>query len=114
MKHESEKYLDTVACIAQANLAHHQQTAPLQRSPDEAGAALLMGTFLEMYDHWQDGEPGLSPPSERIYFAANCCVEIRKELEQEPRHLWTDEEEGIFQLMTAYMFLFKRMYIPRN
>ena len=114
MKQESEQYLDTVACIAQANLVHQQKKSPQQRSPDEAGAASLMSAYLEMYDHWQQNKPGLTAPSDRVYFAANSCVQLRKELEQEPRHQWTDEEEGIFQLMTAFMFLFKYMYIPKN
>ena len=113
MKQESENYLDTVACIARANLVHHQQK-PQQRGPEEAGAALLMSTYLEMYELWQNNQPGLVAPPERIYFAATSCVELRKQLEQEPRHQWTDEEEGIFQLMTAFMFLFKHMYVPKN
>ena len=114
MKQESEQYLDTVACIARANLVHHQQKPQFERSPEESGAAILMSAFLEMYDHWQKNEPVMAAPSDRIYFAANSCVQLRKELELEPRHNWTDEEEGIFQLMTAYMFLFKQMYIPKN
>jgi hypothetical protein len=114
MEQESKQYLDKVACIAQANMAFHQQTPQFERSPDEAGAAILMSAFLEMYDHWQNNEPGLAAPSDRIYFAANSCVQIRKELELEPRHNWTDEEEGMFQLMTAFMFLFKHMYIAKN
>ena len=113
MKQENKQYLDTVACIAQANLVHHQKKSQ-QRSLDESGAAMLMSAYLEMYDHWQENKPGLAAPSDRVYFAANSCVQLRKELEQEPRHQWTEEEEGIFQLMTAYMFLFKHMYIPKN
>ena len=113
MKQESENYLDTVACIARANLVHHQQNSP-QREPEEAGAALLMSTYLEMYEHWQNKQPGLVAPPERVYFAAKSSVALRKQLEQEPRHQWTDEEEGIFQLMTAFMFLFKHMYVPIN
>ena len=114
MKQENKQYLDTVACIAQANLVHHQKKSQQQRSLDESGAAMLMSAYLEMYDHWQENKPGLAAPSDRVYFAANSCVQLRKELEQEPRHQWTEEEEGIFQLMTAYMFLFKYMYIPKN
>ncbi len=113
MKQESENYLDTVACIARANLLHHQQKSQ-QRGPEEGGAALLMSTYLEMYEHWQNNQPGLAAPPERIYFAATSCVGLRKQLEQEPRNQWTDEEEGIFQLMTAFMFLFKHMYVPQN
>lgn len=114
MKQESEQYLDTVACIARANLVYHQQTTQHERGPEEAGAALLMSAFLEMYDCWQLDEPGMPAPSDRIYYAANSCAQLRKELELEPRHKWTDEEEGIFQLMTAFMFLFKHMYVPKN
>jgi hypothetical protein len=114
MKQESENYLDTVACIARANLVHHQQKPQQLRGPEEAGAALLMSTYLEMYELWQNNQPGLVAPPERIYFAATSCVELRKQLEQEPRHQWTDEEEGIFQIMTAFMFLFKHMYVPQN
>jgi len=113
MKQESENHLDTVACIARANLVHHQQK-PQQRKPEEAGAALLMSTYLEMYEHWQNNKPGLVAPPERIYFAATSCVELRKQLEQEPRHQWTEEEEGIFQLITAIRFLYKHMYVPQN
>jgi len=114
MKQESEDYLDTVACIARANLVYHQQQSQQQRNPEVAGAALLMSTYLEMYERWQNDKPGLTAPPERVYFAATSCVELRKQLEEEPRHKWTDEEEGVFQLMTAFMFLFKHMYVPQN
>ena len=114
MKQESENYLDTIACIARANLVYHQQKHQQQREPEEAGAALLMSTYLEMYEHWQNNQASLEAPPERVYIAATSCVELRKQLEQEPRHQWTDEEEGIFQLMSAFMFLFKHMYVPQN
>jgi len=114
MKQESILYLDKVACIARANMAYHQQKPQDQRDLDEAGIALLMSSFLEMYDHWQNAETGREEPPKRVYIAASSCVELRKQLELEPRHSWTDEEEGLFQMMTAYMFLFKHMYVPQN
>ena len=114
MKQENEQHLDTVAYIARANLVHHQQEPQQQHGPDKAGAAMLMSAFLEMYEHWQNDEHGKTTPSDRIYFDATSCIEIRKQLEFEPRHKWTDEEEGIFQLMTSFMFLFRHMYIPKN
>ena len=76
MKQESENYLDTVACIARANLAHHQQKPQQLREPEEAGASLLMSTYLEMHELWQKNQPGLVAPPERIYFAATRCVEL--------------------------------------
>ena len=114
MKQESEKYLNTVACLARANLMHLQQKTQQQRDPEEAGAAMLMSTFLEMYELWQNDQSRFTAPPERVYFAATSCVELRKQLEQEPRHEWTDEEEGIFQVMTAFMLLFKHMFVPQN
>lgn len=114
MKHESENYLDTVACIARANMVYHQQKQPQHRDRREAGEALLMSTYLEMYEHWQNDDTGPVAPSERVYFAAKSCVGLRRQLEQAPRQDWTAEEEGIFQLMTAFMFLFKHLYIPQN
>jgi len=111
MEHESELYLDKVACIARANLAYQQQKPRENRSLDEAGASLLMSTFLEMYDLLQRDTFSKKEPSRRIYIAAVSCVQMRKNLENEPRESWSDEEEGLFQMMTAYMFLFKHLYV---
>lgn len=112
MKQESEHYLDKAACIARANMALHQQTPQQDRTPDEAGTAMLMSSFLEMYELWQNHHTGNNSPSRKLYLAAATCVQIRTELEQEVRSKWTDDEEGLFKMMTAYMFLFKQMYAP--
>ena len=58
MKQESIDYLDKVACIASANIACHQIKPVSQRNDDEAGAALLMSAYLEMYEHWQNAKAG--------------------------------------------------------
>ena len=113
METETIEYLDTVACIARSNMAWHQQTPAEQRSLDEAGAALLMSCYLEIYDIWQTGVAGNSPPI-RIFIAASSCVELRRRLQQRPRVSWSDEEEGLFQLMTAFMFLFKHLYVQQH
>ena len=114
MKQESIDYLEKVACIATANVAHHQMKPGSERNDDEAGAALLMSAFLEMYEHWQKGKPGAEPPSRRVYIAADACVQMRNELQTLQRSDWPDEAEGLFQMMTAFMFLFKHMYVPKN
>jgi len=114
MHKESEQYLQQVACVARANLVFHQQKPQDERNLDESGAALLMSAYLEMYDHWQSVGPGIEPPPQRVYLAASSCVGMRKQLERQPRSTWSDEEEGLFQLMTAYMFLFKNMYVTRH
>ena len=114
MKQESIAYLEKVACIASANMAWHQQTPLSDRTEDESGAALLMSAYLEMYDHWRSARPGTEPPSERVYIAADACVLMRNELQQRARSEWPVEAEGLFQMMTAYMFLFKQLYVPQN
>ena len=114
MNQESIEYLDKVACIANANVAYHQMTPASERSDDEAGAALLMSAFLEMYNHWQQVKPGTEPPSRRVYIAADACVQMRTELQAQARSEWSEEAEGLFQMMTAFMFLFKHMYVPQN
>jgi hypothetical protein len=114
MKQESIDYLDKVACIANANMAYHQMKPLSERDNDEAGAALLMSAFLEMYEHWQNASPGTEPPSNRVYLAADTCVKMRNELQQRDRSEWPDDAEGLFQMMTAFMFLFKHMYVPQN
>ena len=114
MKQESIEYLDKVACIATANMAYHQMKPVSERNNDEAGAALLMSAFLEMYHHWQNAKPGTEPPSNRVYIAADACVQMRNELQQQARSEWSEEAEGLFQMMTAFMFLFKHMYVPQN
>jgi len=114
MKQESIDYLDKVACIASANMAYHQKNPVSQRNDDEAGAALLMSAFLEMYEHWKSAKPGTEPPSKRVYVAADACVQMRNQLHTRERSEWPDEEEGLFQMMTAYMLLFKHMYVPQN
>lgn len=114
MKQESIVYLDKVACIASANMVYHQVKPVSDRTEDEAGAALLMGAFLEMYEHWQRAKPGAEPPSERVYIAADACVLMRNELQKQERCTWSDEAEALLQMMTAFMFLFKYMYVPQN
>ena len=114
MKQESIDYLEKVACIANANMACHQMKPASERNDDEAGAALLMSAFLEMYEHWQKVKPGTEPPSRRVYTAADACVQMRNELQMQERCEWPDEAEGLFQMMTAFMFLFKHMYVPQN
>jgi len=113
MEQETIEYLDTVACIARSNMVWQQRTPREQRSLDEAGAALLMSCYLEVYDIWQSQAAGTAPPP-RIYLAASSCVGLRRQLEQRPRVSWSDDEEGLFQLMTAFMFLFKHLYVARH
>jgi len=114
MKQESIDYLDKVACIASANIAYHQNKPVSQRNDDEAGAALLMSAYLEMYEHWQNAKAGTEAPSKRVYIAADACVQMRNQLQMEERSEWPDETEGLFQMMTAFMLLFKHMYVPQN
>ena len=114
MKQESIEYIEKVACIATANMAYHQMKPVSQRNHDEAGAALLMSAFLEMYQHWKTAKPGTEPPSERVYIAADACVQMRCQLQQQERGEWPDEVEDLFQMMTAFMLLFKHMYVPEN
>ena len=114
MKQENIDYLDTVACVAHANIAYHQSKPVAERNDDEAGAALLMSAYLEMYEHWQNVKPGTEAPSQRVYIAAQTCVEMRKQLQLQERNQWPNETEALFQMMTAFMFLFKHMYVPEN
>ena len=113
MQQETIEYLDRVACIARSNMVWHQRKAQEARSLDEAGAALLMSCYLEIYDIWQSDIGGKAPPP-RIHLAAASCVAMRQQLEQRPRAAWSDEEEGLFRLMTAFMFLFKHLYVARH
>jgi hypothetical protein len=114
MKRESIVYLDKVACIASANMVYQQSHPASERNEDEAGAALLMSAFLEMYEHWQSARPGAEPPSERVYIAADACVLMRNELQKRDRREWSDEAESLFQMMAAFMLLFKHMYVLQN
>jgi len=113
MEQETIEYLDTVACVARSNMAWQQRTARDERSLDDAGAALLMSCYLEIYDIWQSELAGEAPPP-RIYVAASSCVSMRRQLEQRPRVSWSDDEEGLFQMMTAFMFLFKHLYVQQH
>lgn len=114
MKQESIEYLDKVACIASANMAYHQDKPVSQRNDDEAGAALLMSAYLEMYEHWHNAKPGTEAPTKRVYIAADACVQMQNQLQQHERSEWPDEVEGLYQMMTAFMLLFKHMYVPQN
>lgn len=114
MKQESIDYLDNVACIANANMVYHQQSASHERSETDSGMALLMSAFLEMYDHWKNVKSATEPPSDRVYIAADACVLMRNDLFSVARHKWNAEAEGLFAMITAYMFLFKHMYVPQN
>lgn len=113
MKQESIDYLDKVACIANANMAYHQMTPVSERNDNEAGAALLMSAYLEMYEHWQNAKPGTEAPSDRVNIAADACVQMRSHLQKQERNEWSDDMEGLFQMMAAFMLLFKHMYVPQ-
>ncbi|MGB5275846.1 MAG: hypothetical protein WBO16_03480 [Gammaproteobacteria bacterium] len=112
MKQESIDYLEKVACIAHANVAYHQMKPAAERNNDEAGAALLMSAYLEMYEHWQNAKPGTEAPSRRVSTVAATCEQMRSQLQILDRDQWPNETEGLFQMMTAFMFLFKHMYVP--
>lgn len=114
MEQESIKYLDKVACIANAHMVYQSQSFPQERDDTESGMAILMSAFLEMYDHWKSARSGIEPPSDRVYIAADACVSMRDDLFSVARHKWNAEAEGLFQMITAYMFLFKHMYVPQN
>jgi hypothetical protein len=114
MKQESIDYLDSVACIANAHMVYQSQTTVEERDNTERGMALLMSAFLEMYDHWKTTKAATEPPSDRVYIAADACVLMRNDLFSVARHKWNEEAEGLFQMITAYMFLFKHMYVPQN
>ena len=109
MKQESVDYLDRVACIANANIAYHQMKSALERNDDEAGEALLMSACLEMYGHWQKAKPCADPPSQRVYLAAQTSVQMRDQMQMLDRNEWPEEVEGLSQMMTAFMYLFKHM-----
>ena len=114
MEQESIEYLDKVACIANANMAYHQMTPLEERSNDDAGAAVLMSAYLEMYEHWQKAKPGTEPPPKRVFIAAEACAKMHHHLRTLDRSDWTEDMEGLFELITAFMFLFKHMYVPQN
>ena len=114
MKQESIDYLDKVACIANAHMVYQSQSAIEERDNTERGMALLMSAFLEMYDHWKTVKAGTEAPSNRVYVAADACVSMRDDLLSVARHKWNGEAEGLYQMITAYMFLFKHMYVPQN
>ena len=114
MKRESIEYLDSVACIASAHMVYQQQTAVDERNEDDRGMALLMSAFLEMYDHWKSEKQGFEPPTDRVYIAADACVMMRNDLLSVERDKWTEEAEGLYKMITAYIFLFKHMYVPHN
>lgn len=114
MKQETIDYLDTVACIANANMVYQSQTPVDERSDDDRGMALLMSAFLEMYDHWKSAKSGTEAPSDRVYVAARTCVLMRDDMCSVDRDKWNEEAEGLFQMITAFMFLFKHMYVPQN
>ena len=114
MKQETIDYLDTVACIANANMVYQSQTAVDERCEDDRGMALLMSAFLEMYDHWKSAKAGTEPPPDRVYIAAKACAMLRDDMLSVARNKWNEDAEGMYQLITAFMFLFKHMYVPQN
>jgi hypothetical protein len=56
----------------------------------------------------------MEPPPERIYFSAKNRVQMQNKLNEVTRKEWEGEEESLFQIMTAYLFLFKHIYVPKN
>ena len=114
MKQDSIDYIDKVACIAHAHMVYQSQTSRDERDDTESGMALLMSAYLEMYDHWKSTKPGIEAPPDRVYIAAKTCVLMRDDMLSVAREKWNEEAEGLYQMITAYMFLFKHMYVPQN
>ena len=114
MEQETKLYIDKVACIARSNMCYQQQTPQDSRTLDNQGMSLIMSGFLEMYDIFVSDIPNQSPPSPKIYTIASSCCEMKNKMMRAPRETWDPEEEGFFKLMTAYMFLFKHLYVPAH
>lgn len=113
MNPDTREFLDTVACIAEANLNYLYDQEASELSLDDEGSQALMGAYLELYDQYTGSEQRSPAPSALAYAAAEACCAMRRGMEQRPKHLWDDEEHGLFTLMLAYMFMFKQLYVVR-
>jgi len=113
MEQETREYLDKVACIAEANLNYLKEQDTEDLSLDDHGSRLLMAAYLELYDQITGVEKRTNQPSQYAYTAAEACCLMRRDLEQRPKSEWEEEERGLFELMLAYMFMFKQLYVVR-
>lgn len=114
MEKETVTYLEKVACIAHQNLTtlSHQEGA-LQ--VDDAGAKVLMGGYLQLYAEFIQPQPVVDrSPSHHTLLVARTCCDLKREMFAVPRSEWDEQEEGLFKLMTAFMFLFKYLYVKRH
>ncbi len=114
MSPDTRTFLDKVACIAQANLNYLYDQQVETMSLDDRGSQLLMGAYLELYDQYTGSEQRSAAPSTLAFNAAAACCAMRRSMEQQPKSLWSDDEQGLFTLMLAYMFMFKQLYVVRG
>ncbi len=114
MEKETVEYLEKVACIAHQNLNYlSSQQGELQ--VDDAGAQLLMGSYLQLYADFIHPQQAVGKvPSAQVKLVARTCCDLKREMFSVPRSEWDEQEEGLFRLMTAFMFLFKHLYVMQH
>lgn len=114
MEKETVEYLEKVACIAHQNLNYLSQQEEALKV-DDAGAKVLMGSYLQLYADFINPQQATgNTPSPRIKLVARTCCDLKREMFSVPRSEWDDQEEGLFKLMTAFMFLFKHLYVMQH
>lgn len=114
MKQETITYLEKVACIAHQNL-NYLFDQEGEKKVDDAGAEILMSSYLQLYADFVNPHQAVGKtPSSEIMLTARTCCDIKREMFSTPRAEWDEQEEGLFKLMTAFMFLFKHLYVMQH
>lgn len=113
MEKETREHLDEVACIAEANLNCLNSLDSEKFGLDDQGSYTLMSAYLELYDQITGTEQRSGQPSQLAFTAAEACCVMRRDIEQRPKSEWEDEEQGLFKLMLAFMYMFKQLYVLR-
>jgi hypothetical protein len=74
-------------------------------------AKILMSSFLYLYSGYL-GDAFCEPePTTSIEKAVDICSRFRKLLFRHPRMDWNNEEKGLYQLIMAFVYLYKRQYL---
>ncbi len=114
MQNETLEYLEKVACIAYQNLRHLEHQDDAEKNLDDQGAEILMSGYLQLYAKLDDPTGHYQSPSDHTMTVARTCCELKNQMMSVPRTEWDGDDEGLFKLMTAFMFIFKHLYVPAN
>ena len=114
MKFQTIDYLDKVADIAKINLQRLEQTTHSRTNSSKREIMLIFDGYLQMHDAFSNSSHLPLNPDPGINRMAKICCEMREQMNSTPRILWSQEDEGLFKFIVAFIYLFKHLYVVQH